>query len=58
MRCEDISDHDLELYVMGKLTDDAIRSHLDACAHCAPSVVECRDYVKAMKQVLGEMPGS
>ena len=55
MRCEDISDHELELYVMGKLRDDAMRSHLDGCATCAARIAECRDYIAAMKKALREL---
>jgi hypothetical protein len=52
MRCAEISDHDLELYVMGKPQDDEIRLHLDACPACEPRIHACREYVAAMKKVM------
>jgi hypothetical protein len=60
--CKDIDENDVELYVLGKLQDDRIRSHLATCPTCVPRVGECRDfimacrdyYLAAMKEVFGE----
>jgi hypothetical protein len=54
MRCTDISDHDLELYVMGKLREDGIQSHLSGCLACTLRLTACSEYVAAMKKVLEE----
>jgi hypothetical protein len=55
MKCEEIDDHDVELYVLNKLQDQAIRAHLEHCQSCAVRIIESRDYIAAMKKALGEI---
>jgi hypothetical protein len=54
MRCQDISDEDVEAYVMGKLQVDEIRPHLETCQTCKKRVADWRSYIAAMKTVLRE----
>ena len=50
-----IDDETIELYVMGRLQDPAIRSHLEDCPDCLPRVIECRGYVEILQQALREL---
>jgi len=52
MRCDEIADHDIEVYILGHPQDEAIRSHLELCSTCAPRIADCRDYIAAMKEAL------
>jgi len=52
MSCCSIDDHDIELYIMGKLEDESIRAHLTTCSACAARIGEAREYIAAMKQAL------
>jgi hypothetical protein len=56
--CDGIDDHEIELYVMGKLEDGPVLAHLDTCPVCKPRVAECRDYVAAMKKALKALEDS
>ena len=48
-----ISDHDLERYYLGMVTDEAelaiLEEHILACASCAERADEAQDYVDAMR---------
>jgi anti-sigma factor RsiW len=51
--CE-ISDEDVELYVLGHLADPELRAHLDTCKDCRERVIECRDYIDVLRVALLE----
>jgi hypothetical protein len=55
-----ISDHDLERYYLGMVTDEAelaiLEEHILACASCAERADEAQDYVDAMRAAAIEEP--
>jgi hypothetical protein len=55
MPCEDVCDHDVEVYVLNQLQDEAIRSHFLTCPHCAERISDCRTYIAAMKTALAKL---
>jgi len=50
---EHTSDHDLERYCLGMVTDESelteLQEHLLWCPHCVERAEETRDYVDAMR---------
>jgi hypothetical protein len=50
--CDRIDDHTIELFVMGKLEENAVRKHLSICPFCKPRIDEFTEYIEAMKQGL------
>lgn len=55
--CEAIDDHLIELYVMGKLDDGEVSTHLQTCALCARRVAETHEYVLLIQQGLQAFAG-
>jgi hypothetical protein len=53
MKWEHITDHDLERYYLGMVTDEtelaALESHILACGSCAERANEAQEYVDAMR---------
>jgi anti-sigma factor RsiW len=56
MNTEHISDHDLERYYLGMITDDdeleRLEEHLLCCPPCVERAEETQDYVDAMRVAL------
>jgi hypothetical protein len=52
MRCEDIDDLEVEVYVLRHAQDEAVRNHLENCIGCGPRVAEARAFIAAMKEAL------
>lgn len=60
MTIEHISDHDLERYYLGIVTDEAelapLEEHLLWCAWCVERAEQTQDYVDAMRVAMLEEP--
>jgi anti-sigma factor RsiW len=54
-RCPRITDEEVELYVMGRLQNDAMAEHLGSCPKCASRVATIREHVALMKAALNEI---
>ena len=56
MSFEHISDHDLERYYLGMVTDEQelapLEEHILCCPSCAERAQETQDYVDAMRVAL------
>jgi hypothetical protein len=53
--CGNIDEDTIELHAMGRLQDDTIRQHLDACESCRARVAEHRAWIETLKRVLREL---
>ena len=60
MSCEHISDHDLERYYLGMVTEEQelapLEEHILACASCAERAEATQDYVDIMRVALLAYP--
>jgi hypothetical protein len=56
MATEHLSDHDLERYYLGMVTDEAelaaLEEHFLGCAFCAERAEQAQDYVDAMRAAM------
>ena len=59
MATEHISDHDLERYYLGMVTDEAesapLEEHLLWCYKCVERAEQTQDYVDAMRRAILEL---
>jgi hypothetical protein len=53
--CHLITDEEVELYVMGRLRNDAMAEHLGTCPKCASRVATTREHVALMKAAFKEI---
>lgn len=62
VRLQHLSDHDLERYQLGMLTDeielDPLEEHILSCYHCARRAEQAADYVDVMRAAACEFPES
>jgi len=53
MEWQHVTDHDLERYYLGMVTDEtelsALEEHILACGSCAERAADAQDYVDAMR---------
>lgn len=61
MNAEHISNHDLERYYLGMVTEEAelapLEEHLLWCSWCVKRAEQTQDYVDAMRVAMLEAPG-
>jgi hypothetical protein len=54
-----ISDHDLERFILGTITDEAelapLEEHLLVCAECIDRAEETREYIGTMKAAVARL---